>query len=103
MADVEINRADMRAYILDKFQKEGDFEFMGDKLAEALDAMMELDESYLASVGEGVYDDDEAYEAMFPAMQQRFPDYKMYCMRLCEDYLDFEEEYLVSIDAIEWE
>ena len=101
---MEIDREKMKAYILEKFTSEGDFEFMQDKLIEAVDAMIEIDELYIASLGEdGVYDDDELYEKMFPEMQKRFPDHKMYCMRLCEDYLDFEEEYLVSIDAIEWE
>ncbi|MEG1548329.1 MAG: hypothetical protein RR232_06080 [Clostridia bacterium] len=100
---MEISKSDMRAYILDKFTKEGDFEFMVQHLPAALDAMMELDEAYTTGIGDGVYDDDDAYDAMFTAMQQRFPDYKIYCMRLCEDYLDFAEEYLVSIDAIEWE
>lgn len=36
-------------------------------------------------------------------MQAQFPAYKMYAMRLSEDYLDFAEEYLVSVDAIEWD
>ena len=49
------------------------------------------------------YDDDAAYEALYADLQQRFPAYKMYAMRLSEDYLDFAEEYLVSVDAIEWE
>ncbi len=102
MADT-IDRGAMRAYILDKFNKEGDFAFMADTLPAAVDVMLELDEKYMASIGDGVYDDDDAYDTMFAAMQQRFPDYKAYCMRLCEDYLDFEEEYLVSVDAIEWE
>ena len=101
---MEIDRAQMKAYILDKFIKEGDFEFMQDKLEEVVEAMIDLDEQYIASLGEdGVYDDDEIYESMFPELQKRFADYKMYCMRLCEDYLDFEEQYLVSIDAIDWE
>ena len=52
---------------------------------------------------DGEYDDDAAYEALYAHMQARFPEYKMYAMRLSEDYLDFAEEYLVSVDAIEWD
>ena len=54
-------------------------------------------------LGDVEYDDDAAYEALYAHMQARFPEYKMYAMRLSEDYLDFAEEYLVSVDAIEWE
>lgn len=95
----------MRAYILDKFVKEGDFDFLKPGELDAMtDAMMELDTAYMASLGEdSVYDDDGAYEKLFAAMQTRYPQYKMYCMRLCEDYLDFAEEYLASVGAIEWE
>lgn len=101
---MEIDRKQMKEYILDKFTKEGDFDFMRDKLPEVIDVMIDLDEAYIDSLGENDdYDDDAVYDAIFPELQRRFPDYKMYCMRLAEDYLDFEEEYLVSIDAIEWE
>ena len=102
--EIIIDPVAMRAYILDKFVKEGDYDFMqeGD-LEKIVSAMADLDAAYMDSVGDGVYDDDEAYEKMFPQLQKQFPDYKMYCMRLCEDYLDFSEEYLASIDAIDWE
>jgi len=49
------------------------------------------------------YDDDDVYDMLFAAMQKKYPDYKMFAMRLAEDYLDFAEEYLVSVDAIEWD
>lgn len=99
-----IDRKEMKAFILDKFQKEGDFAFLKEgELEEMVDAMLDLDAAYAESIGEGVYDDDEAYDALFEALQKKYPDYKMYCMRLAEDYLDFSEEYLVSIDAIDWE
>lgn len=99
-----IDKNAMRAYVLDKFQKEGDFDFLKEEeLAAMVDTMLELDAAYAESIGDDVYDDDAAYDAMYAALQEKYPDYKMYCMRLAEDYLDFSEEYLVSIDAIEWE
>lgn len=99
-----IDRKEMKAYILDKFQKEGDFAFLKEgELEDMVESMLELDTAYAESIGEGVYDDDEAYDALYAALQKKYPDYKMYCMRLAEDYLDFSEEYLVSIDAIDWE
>lgn len=104
MEEILVDRAEMKKYILNKFTAEGDFDFLkAGELEAMVDAMAALDEAYMQSVGEGVYDDDEAYARLFAAMQQQFPDYKAYCMRLCEDYMDFSEEYLVSIDAIDWE
>ncbi len=99
-----IDRNEMKAYILNKFETEGDFAFLKEgELRDMVETMLDLDAAYAESIGEGVYDDDEAYDALYEAMQKKYPDYKMYCMRLAEDYLDFSEEYLVSIDAIEWE
>ena len=101
--DVDMN--EMRAYILDKFRKEGDFDFLQPgELESMVDAMLAADGTYMAGLpADGEYDDDAAYEALYADLQSRFPAYKMYAMRLAEDYLDFAEEYLVSVDAIEWE
>ena len=101
----DVDQKEMRAYILDKFQKEGDFDFLKEGEMEAMvDAMLAADAGYMATLPEeGEYDDDAAYELLFADLQSRFADYKMYAMRLAEDYLDFAEEYLVSVDAIEWE
>lgn len=101
----EIDFSAMRAYVLDKFIKEGDFDFLkAGELDTMLDAMLEIDTAYMNSLAEdAVYDDDEAYERLFTALQARYPQYKMYCLRLAEDYLDFAEEYLASVGAIEWE
>ncbi len=100
-----VDMQEMRAYILDKFQKEGDFDFLQEGELEAMvDAMLAADAAYMEPLPEdGEYDDDAAYEALYADLQQRFPAYKMYAMRLSEDYLDFAEEYLVSVDAIEWD
>ena len=101
--DVDLN--EMKAYILNKFNVEGDFDFLKDGLMEELvDAMMAIDQSYLAKLGEDDdYDDDDAYDLLYEGMQKKYPDLKMYSMRLSEDYLDFSEEYLESVGAIEWE
>lgn len=71
-----------------------------------VDALMELDEEYMQKSGANdgaLYDDDEAYELIFAGIGKRFAQYKMYAMRLTEDYMDFAEEYLASVGAIEWE
>ncbi|HWQ58245.1 MAG TPA: hypothetical protein VN540_04425 [Clostridia bacterium] len=104
-ADVDVN--EMKKYILDKFAAEGDFSFLKEgELPAMVDALMALDEEYMkgsgADAGE-VYDDDAAFERIFEGMKVRFPQYKMYAMRLAEDYMDFAEEYLGSVGAIEWE
>ena len=49
------------------------------------------------------YDDDEAYARIHRAMTEKYPDFKTYMMRLVDDYLDFSEDYLESIGAIDWE
>ena len=99
--DVDLN--EMKAYILNKFNVEGDFDFLKDGLMEELvDAMMAIDQSYLAKLGEDDdYDDDDAYDLLYEGMQKKYPELKMYAMRLSEDYLDFSEEYLESVGAIE--
>lgn len=101
--DVDLN--EMKAYILNKFNVEGDFDFLKDRLMEELvDAMMAIDQNYLAKLGEDDdYDDDDAYDLLYEGMQKKYPELKMYAMRLSEDYLDFSEEYLESVGAIEWE
>ena len=101
--DVDLN--EMKAYILNKFNVEGDFDFLKDgRMEELVDAMMAIDQSYLAKLGEDDdYDDDDAYDLLYEGMQKKYPELKMYAMRLSEDYLDFSEEYLESVGAIEWE
>ncbi len=97
----------LREYVISKFTAEGDFDFLKEgELPAIVDAMRGFDEEYMEASGanEGaVYDDDAAYDLIFSRLQAAYPQYKMYCMRLAEDYLDFTEEYLASVDAIEWE
>ena len=68
--DVDLN--EMKAYILNKFNVEGDFDFLKDGLMEELvDAMMARDQSYLAKLGEDDdYDDDDAYDLLYEGMQK---------------------------------
>ena len=101
--DVDMNA--MKAYIIEKFKAEGDFEFLKEGLLEEMvTEMLSLDQAYMAKLGEDdEYDDDDVYDILFETMQKKYPDYKMFAMRLAEDYLDFAEEYLVNVDAIEWD
>ena len=101
--DVDFN--EMYVFFFYKLNVEGDFDFLKDGLMEELvDAMMAIDQNYLAKLGEDDdYDDDDAYDLLYEGMQKKYPVLKMYAMRLSEDYLDFSEEYLESVGAIEWE
>ncbi len=96
-----------KEFIVAKFQERGDFGFLPvDKLSSMVEALLQLDEGYMlsAKVHDGEeYDDDAAYTVLFSGMQTRFPEYKMYMMRMCEDYLDYNEEYLETTDQIEWD
>ncbi|MDO4564220.1 MAG: hypothetical protein Q4C04_01240 [Clostridia bacterium] len=103
----EYSNEKARVFIRDCFIKQGDFSILsGDSFERMLDRVMELDEEYMSENGidEGaVYDDDAAFDHMFEKMQEAFPEEKMYCMRFVEDYMDYNERYLDSIGALEWE
>lgn len=94
-------------FILGKFKELKDYDFIKeDNFREMVKRVIELDREYIETSGaeeDGVYDDDEAFEFMQGKMKEEFPEYKMYMMRLVEDYMEYEEEYLESIGAIEWE
>jgi len=101
--DIDLNA--MHEYIANKFRVEGDFDFLKEGLLDELvSELMSIDQAYLAKLADDAeYDDDDAYALMFEGVQKKYPDYKMYAMRLAEDYLDFSEEYLESVGAIEWD
>ena len=108
METMEYDVAQARAYILERFTEQGDFAQIvsPEELARMVDDLMQLDEAYIKSSGAGdggVYDDDAAYESIQSQMALRYPEHKMYMMRLTEDYMDYNEQYLESIGAIEWE
>ena len=97
-----------RRYVLDAFIEKGDFPAIMDEatLEKLLDLIIALDEAYMEESGanEGaVYDDDAAYAYLHLKMLEAYPDYKAYLMRFVEDYLDYNEAYLESIGAIDWE
>lgn len=103
----EYSKADARAYIADKFARQGDFNILPrDVFEKMLDKVMELDEAFMAESGVNdgaVYDDDEAFEYMMERLQAAFPEQKMYAMRFVEDYMEYDEAYLESAGLIDWE
>ena len=96
-----------KKYIKQRFVEQGDFLILKEEVFDRmLDRAVELDEAFMeqSGVNDGeVYDDDKAFEYLFEEMQKSFEDQKMYCMRFVEDYLDYSEQYLESIGAIDWE
>ena len=100
------NKEEAAAFILNKFKEQGDFSFIDEKLfCDMVRDIQELDSQYIDQFEseDAVYDDDEAYERIHGAMTEKYPDFKTYMMRLVDDYLDYSEDYLESIGAIDWE
>ena len=96
-----------KQYVMDCFVKQGDFLILpADILDRMLSRAMELDEQFMeeSGVNDGAeYDDNAAFDFIFDKLTSEFEDQKMYCMRFVDDYLDYSEQYLDSIGAIEWE
>lgn len=96
-----------QTYILNHIKELGDYEFLpGGTLKEMVLKLSALDEEYMEQSGVnagGEYDDNDALEFLAKSIKLAYPEYEMYMQRLCEDYLDYNEEYLDSIGAIEWE
>lgn len=109
MEEKEYSQAEAKAFILAKFMEQGDFPAImsEEQIGSLVDEVMALDEAFMAKTGVNdgqVYDDDAAFDAMFAEMEQKHDgDIKMYMMRLVEDYMDYNEQYLNSIGAIDWE
>lgn len=104
----EYNAEQAKEFILGKFTEAKDFLDIvsADELAAMIGRVMAFDEAYMHASGadEGeVYDDDDAYDFMHEKMSEQYADHKMYMMRFVEDYMDFNEQYLESIGAIDWE
>ncbi|MEG1523720.1 MAG: hypothetical protein RRZ24_04880 [Clostridia bacterium] len=102
------NPKQAKRFILEKFIEQGDFLQIvtSDELDKMIDDVMALDEQYMETSGASdgaIYDDDAAFDLMGQQMMLRYPEHKMYMMRMVEDYMDFNEQYLDGIGAIEWE
>lgn len=98
---------DARMYVLEKFIEQGAYAFLPDGvLEEMVEKITLLNEAFMQRTGvyEGeLYDDEVACEELHQGMEAAFPAYGMYMLRFTEDYLDYQEDYLTSVDAIEWE
>ena len=103
----EYSKVDAWAFIANKFSEQGDFNILPkDVFDRMLDAVMDLDEAFMAQSGVNdgeVYDDDQAFDYMMAELQKSFPEQKMYIMRFVEDYMEYDEAYLESVGLIEWE
>lgn len=103
---METNQDELR-YISDAFKKQGDFSiFPSDTVDSMIQEAYRLNSEYMekAGVDDGsFYDDDEAFNHIFEGMNKKFPDQKMYLMRFVDDYMEYDEAFLESIGAIDWE
>jgi hypothetical protein len=93
---MELDIIAAKDFIAGKFRNAGDFDFIPDEqLEEIISALVAIDDEYLRKIAE----DDSPYDEV----SSKFSRYQTYLMRLVDDYMDFMEQYLVSIDAVEWE
>ena len=89
-----------------KILSRANFDFIPDEqLEEIISALVAIDDEYLRKIAEddSPYDEEYVYEHMLKSVSSKFSRYQTYLMRLVDDYMDFMEQYLVSIDAVEWE
>lgn len=105
MEELDFNAG--REFVIGKFKEKGDYSFIPEKeLASMVDILIAEDKAYTKEIeargDDAFYDEDEAFERMLSALKAKVPEQAMYCMRFTEDYMDYWEEYLESIDAIEW-
>ena len=105
---MEYHGPDARAYLMEQFVGKGDFLdiFSQDALEGLVEEVMALDEAYLHESGAdagALYDDDDAYEYMYKGLCAAHPEHKMYMMRFVEDYMEYNDQYLESAGAIQWE
>lgn len=101
------NSAEAKKFIAAKFVEQGDFCMIeGLDISAMTDTAVEAELKYMEESGAldgGIYDDDEAFERIKDALSLAFPEFKMYCMRFAEDYLDYSEAYFESTGILEWE
>ena len=103
---MELDIIAAKDFIAGKFRNAGDFDFIPDEqLEEIISALVAIDDEYLRKIAEddSPYDEEYVYEHKLKSVSSKFSRYQTYLMRLVDDYMDFMEQYLVSIDAVEWE
>ena len=94
---MELDIIAAKDFIAGKFRNAGDFDFIPDEqLEEIISALVAIED-------DSPYDEEYVYEHMLKSVSSKFSRYQTYLMRLVDDYMDFMEQYLVSIDAVEWE
>lgn len=96
-----------REYIISRYAQQGDFNIFEDALvAKMVDSVLALNEEYMekAGISEGnFYDDDAAFDYFMEKLPTLYPEQKMYLMRFIEDFMEYDEAYLESTGAIDWE
>lgn len=98
------DKNDALAKIKQSFDNEGDFSFMKPEELEAvIKSLVAVDYGYMNEIGDEPYDEDVVYDRLYKAANEALPQYKTYLMRLCDDYMDFMEQYLVDLGVVEWE
>ncbi|OQB25043.1 MAG: hypothetical protein BWY11_00707 [Firmicutes bacterium ADurb.Bin182] len=105
MNEIDMNAA--REFVYAKLRGMGDYSFIkGEDMSNIVNELIRIDSVYMEQIekaDDGLYDDDAAYELLFEGLRTAFPPYKMWAMRLTEDYMDAIEQYLDDAGAIEWE
>ncbi|MBO4848137.1 MAG: hypothetical protein J5586_03190 [Clostridia bacterium] len=98
------DKAAAAAKIKENFDNEGDFSFMKpEELETVIKKLVDVDAAYMEEIGDEPYDEDVVYDRLHAAAEETLPQYKTYLMRLCDDYMDFMEQYLVDLGVVEWE
>ena len=98
------DKAAAAAKIKECFDNEGDFSFMKPEELESMIArFVEIDCAYMEELGDEPYDEQIVYDRLEAAASEQLPQYKAYLMRLCDDYMDFMEQYMVDAGLVEWE
>lgn len=94
-------------YVFSRFEQQGDFKIFEDALVKKMiDSVLTLNEEFMEKTGVAdgnFYDDDAAYEYFMEKLPALYPEQKMYLMRFIEDFMEYDEAYLESTGAIEWE
>lgn len=102
--EMTFDYAAQKEFIINKFNEQGDFQQLeGFDISAAVETAQKAENAYMEALGDAVYDDEAAYQAVFTAISSTFEEFKMYAMRFTDDYLDFSEEYMESAGLIDWE